>query len=56
MTVIKMGDYANDATYTTPSQILEDALQESVSGSWSNRDKLLILSLDDDGKYHVNWM
>lgn len=55
--IISMADKANDATFQSPKQALEDALNDTgKEGALKKGKKVLILAIDDtDGCYDISW-
>ena len=56
--VESMAKYTSDATFQTPLQALEDAVNDiGKHGSFKNGKKLLILALDDtSGEYKISFI
>lgn len=56
--IISLGDKTGDAAMQDPVELLKDAIKEfEEGGHFEGRDKVLILSLDDnEGEYSVNFM
>lgn len=58
MSVTSLVDYTGDSRYTSPEQLLRDALERLESGGrWEGVDKLMVIALDDaDESYATSAM
>jgi len=55
--IVRMSEKLGDGTFQTPEQALQDALDNiGKHGAFESGKKILILALDDDGKYNISFI
>ena len=55
--IISLSIAADSGMHRSPETMLLEALEAVRSGSWSNRKKMLVLTVDEENEsYIVNWM